>query len=81
MIRKLKENCFAWVDTLALSAKERAPVHCCRGVLVGSALMPSGEEEGPDGIAYISDSLNLSPMLLSLRLSAGSGLVLLRHKK
>ena len=36
----------AWADTLALSAKERAPAHCCRGVLVGSALMPSREEEG-----------------------------------
>jgi len=46
MIRKLKENCFAWADTLALSAKERTPAHCCRGVLVGSALMPSREEEG-----------------------------------
>ena len=45
-------------------------MHCCGGVLVGSALMPSREEEGPDGIAYISDSLNLSPMFLSLRLSA-----------
>src|SRR6516225_9718110 len=66
MIRKLKENCFAWADTLALSAKEKAPAHCCRGVPSWFCPYAIWGGRRPDGIAYISDSLNLSPMFCRL---------------